>query len=235
MGTTPTLALPYPELSDTADIPRDLKALADALDAQSLAPPGVIQMWPGVTEPTGWFLCRGQSVPAADNPKLATLFGTVGANVVLPDLQGRLPLGAGSYPRTAPAPALNFAVRDKGGEPKIKLTAAESGLPVHGHNDTLAVDNKAAFNTGNDGPDHTHNYTAPGSSALVVGNPSGSSLARAGVAATSAGANQRHQHSVPIHGHTLSGAVSNSVSANASAEHENLPPYYAINFIIRAG
>ena len=33
-GTTPNLALPYPELSDTADVPRDIKALADALDTR---------------------------------------------------------------------------------------------------------------------------------------------------------------------------------------------------------
>jgi hypothetical protein len=32
MGTTPTLHLPYPELTDTADVPRDMQALATALD-----------------------------------------------------------------------------------------------------------------------------------------------------------------------------------------------------------
>lgn len=32
MGNTPNLSLPYPELSDTADVPRDIKALADAAD-----------------------------------------------------------------------------------------------------------------------------------------------------------------------------------------------------------
>jgi hypothetical protein len=33
LTTTPNLALPYPELTDTADVPRDIKALADKLDA----------------------------------------------------------------------------------------------------------------------------------------------------------------------------------------------------------
>lgn len=32
MGTTAKLALPYPELTDTADVPRDIKNLADAID-----------------------------------------------------------------------------------------------------------------------------------------------------------------------------------------------------------
>lgn len=35
MGTTPNLNLPYPELSDTPDVPRDIKALALALDGVS--------------------------------------------------------------------------------------------------------------------------------------------------------------------------------------------------------
>jgi hypothetical protein len=39
MGLTPNYALPYPELIDTADVPRDVKALADKLDAlPGLAP-----------------------------------------------------------------------------------------------------------------------------------------------------------------------------------------------------
>jgi hypothetical protein len=32
MGQTPKLSLPYPEIDDSADVPRDVKALADALD-----------------------------------------------------------------------------------------------------------------------------------------------------------------------------------------------------------
>ena len=42
MPTTPTLALPYPALSDTADVPRDIQALATKLDGySSLRPPAV--------------------------------------------------------------------------------------------------------------------------------------------------------------------------------------------------
>jgi hypothetical protein len=32
MGTTPNLSLPYPELSDSPDVPRDIKALAEDVD-----------------------------------------------------------------------------------------------------------------------------------------------------------------------------------------------------------
>lgn len=34
MGTTPNRSLPYPELSDTPDVPRDLKALAEKSDTE---------------------------------------------------------------------------------------------------------------------------------------------------------------------------------------------------------
>lgn len=45
MGTTPTYALPYPELTDTADVPRDVKALADKVDG--LLQPKLVTALPG--------------------------------------------------------------------------------------------------------------------------------------------------------------------------------------------
>jgi hypothetical protein len=36
MGTTPNLSLPYPELSDSPDVPRDIKALAEAIEGTGL-------------------------------------------------------------------------------------------------------------------------------------------------------------------------------------------------------
>lgn len=39
MGTTPNLLLPYPEITDPADVPKDIKALAVKLDGVAAAPP----------------------------------------------------------------------------------------------------------------------------------------------------------------------------------------------------
>lgn len=50
MGTTPTLALPYPDLSDPADVPADLKALAERLDVAvpaAAVPPPLVTALPG--------------------------------------------------------------------------------------------------------------------------------------------------------------------------------------------
>ena len=47
MGTTARLALPYPELSDSADVPRDVRALADKLDGFTSMQPPVVTNLPG--------------------------------------------------------------------------------------------------------------------------------------------------------------------------------------------
>jgi hypothetical protein len=46
MPTTPVFALPYPVASDTADVPRDIQALAVKLDGLALVPP-VVTALPG--------------------------------------------------------------------------------------------------------------------------------------------------------------------------------------------
>lgn len=49
MGQTPNLSLPYPELDDSADVPRDIKALAVALDplVKPLVNPPYVTALPG--------------------------------------------------------------------------------------------------------------------------------------------------------------------------------------------
>jgi len=52
MGTTPNLRLPYPELTDSPDVPRDIKALALALDAPKPPTTGFVQLnWTGNYSP----------------------------------------------------------------------------------------------------------------------------------------------------------------------------------------
>jgi len=47
MPATPVLALPYPALSDTADVPRDIQALAVKLDATTSLHPPLVTTLPG--------------------------------------------------------------------------------------------------------------------------------------------------------------------------------------------
>jgi microcystin-dependent protein len=114
---TPRLALPYPTSADTADVPRDIRALAERIEALTawirdvdIASSGVPQ--PGdlrftaiaVATPTtipGWVLCDGGSYLRAGT--YATLFAAIGTSYgsvdgthfSVPDFRGRVPAGVG--------------------------------------------------------------------------------------------------------------------------------------------
>ena len=102
-------------------------------------PTGSVSMWVTGTAPTGWLLCQGQAV---SRTTYATLFGVisttygVGDNSTtfnLPDLRGRVPMGAGTGRNVADS--ANLTARTLGA--KISdaethtLTTAE--MPAHTH------------------------------------------------------------------------------------------------------
>jgi hypothetical protein len=64
MGNTPTLILPYPELTDTADVPRDVKALADRLDKMG----GILAFgtWASNTVTSGTSFAAGANLLSAN-------------------------------------------------------------------------------------------------------------------------------------------------------------------------
>ena len=95
-----------------------------------------------------------------------------------------------------------------GGSKTHKLTAAESGLPSHGHN---------AW-SGEDSPDHTHNYQNM-VSIVDTGdetNRYGIAIGGGPISTGTGGATARHYHSI---------SVANSSASSASAAHNNLSPY----------
>jgi hypothetical protein len=60
MGSTNTYALPYPELTDSANVPRDQKALAEAVEA-ALSPYGSDSGWVNVTINAGFAVSVGNT------------------------------------------------------------------------------------------------------------------------------------------------------------------------------
>src|SRR6478609_2509939 len=76
--------------------------------------------------PKGWALCNGQGLPINQNQALFALLGTTyGGNgqttFALPNLQGRLPIHAGS----------GYTLGQVAGESSHTLTSAE--MPMHTH------------------------------------------------------------------------------------------------------
>lgn len=215
MGTTPTVALPYPELTDTPDVPRDVKALADKLDTILATldpfagvPVGAIAMWATAAAPTHWLLCDGTQVEGATWPELAAVLGTVSGKVTLPNLQARVPIGAGA------GKALGAA----GGDETVTLTGAQ--IPAHTHPDNINYGSAVTV------PDGGYVFPVNGAVAGVL------------AALTAGTANLPYSNlGVPwtghtgAHGHAKSGGVQNNTGGGGS--HPNLPPFLVVNYIIR--
>lgn len=101
----------WPTLVGTEDLADDAVTTAkildgavttDKLDAAAAIPVGAVMPYGGSSAPTGWLLCNGSAVSrttyAALFAILSTTYGVGDGSTTfnLPDLQGRMPLGAGS-------------------------------------------------------------------------------------------------------------------------------------------
>src|SRR5215469_16888224 len=96
-GTTPNFSLPYPQEADNADVPKDIKALADRLEALFTAgigtPTGSFIPFAGATAPSGWLMCDGSAVSRTTYSALYAVIGTAygagdgSTTFNLPDMQ----------------------------------------------------------------------------------------------------------------------------------------------------
>ena len=92
---------------------------------------GEIRLVPFTFAPNGWAFCAGQVLPINQNQALFALLGTnYGGNgtttFALPDLRGRVPVGAGQG-----VTGSSYPLGSTGGEETVKLTASQ--LPAHSH------------------------------------------------------------------------------------------------------
>ena len=208
MPTTPILNLPYPTGADSADVPRDIQALATAIDPLGHVPPGFMGMWPsGGAPPTGYLVCNGQQVPAATNPGLAALLGQVGGNVTLPDMRDLFPVGAGA----------SYAVGATGGANSVTLSVAQ--MPSHNHTGLTGARDRSQA--------HVHSVGS-GGQLFVLDIGGGLWTSGAGNRQGAGAPVQADSVDPPDHLHTIT-------SQGGNGAHENRPPYRALQFIIRAG
>ena len=116
---------------------------AQFVNAVSPNPVGSLQAYAGASAPTGWLLCDGTSYTTAAYPELYSVlgytYGGSGSNFNVPDLHGRMPMGAGtgvglnSSGTGAPSgTAMTARTRGQwGGAETHTLSAAE--MPSHTH------------------------------------------------------------------------------------------------------
>jgi microcystin-dependent protein len=164
MKTTPIYALPSPDETDSADVPRDVQALAQRVEAvlpNVGMPTGAGVDWYAAAAPAGFLLCDGSAVSRATYAALFAAIGTIwgggdGINTFnLPDTRGRVLVGLGAHADVA-------ALGQNEG------STALNRRPRHPH--SLA----GAPGVGNlQLPDHQHSVNDPGHWHNFTSNDSG--------------------------------------------------------------
>lgn len=175
---TPILKLPYPQSTDTADVPRDIQALALAMDPLGVVPIGAVVLWIAVAVPGGWLLLDGQAVAAATYPVLASMFGQSAGNVTLPDMRDRFPVGISA----------TQAANSVGGAASVAL--ATTHMPAHSHGGKTGLRDRTQA--------HTHAL-----SGSVPSQPGQSGAAGTQYVVGAATLNATNSTDAPDHMHTI--------------------------------
>jgi microcystin-dependent protein len=195
----------------------------------STLPTGALMPYAGATAPTGYLLCDGSSISSSTYLALhAVLSNTYGGSAYtgagalsfnLPDLRGRLPMGAGTGTGQnasgtgAPSGTAQTA-RTRGqwlGEETHQLTTAN--MPSHSHNGATA-------NAGS----HTHTLnkevlTYVGSGGNRYDPYPGSVWAGSPAAGLTLSTQADHSHTIPSNG--------------SDGRHATIPPCVVLNYIIK--
>lgn len=226
-------------------------ALALGSDAceVSMAPIGSIVIWPSDEIPENYLLCDGSFISIAEYPDLYAVIGeTYGAGsgvVALPDLTARFPLGS----------SVSHALASTGGAETVTLTEAE--MPAHSH--ALESHAHSVGAHSHTVPAHTHNQTSHGhtvpNASIVTKKNSVPGASNTAVMAATNGTGTDGTIDLPINPvalttpsieekpafNTLNSSPFNTGTASGTAAsaggdgaHNNMPPYLALNYIIRA-
>jgi microcystin-dependent protein len=179
----------------------------------AFVPPGGIIIWSGSSAaiPSGWLLCDG--------------------NNSTPNLRDRFVVGAGS----------TYAVGATGGAATVTLNTTQ--IPAHSHTadgDLTAASAGAHTHTGstNTTGAHTHNIftddTGDGADPKFVGNGNVSGPYNTITNGMSSAGDHSHTFTTDSNGahtHDITGSTANTGGGLA---HENLPPYYALCYIMKS-
>jgi microcystin-dependent protein len=168
-GRTPN-GYPYPIPDDTVDYPRDMEALAYAVDPNAGAIIiGEVRTFGLAAAPPRWLLCDGRAVEQAAYPELYEAvqgrFNTGGETQTqfrLPAVAGRAIVGAG-----AGSGLTARTLADRWGGETVQLSTNE--MPSHSHggatqNDNVDHSHYVSAQTGGQSQSHLHGLPDPGHS-----------------------------------------------------------------------
>ena len=167
-------------------------------------PTGTIVAYGGNSAPSGWQLCNGAT-------PVTTALQTLLGQGTVPDLRNRFIVGAGS----------NYSRHNTGGSANATLVAHSHTINNHTH----------SFSASTTGGNHVHQYI---DQYVVINNgyrpwpASNNDCAQRNINTTGSGS---HSHS--ISGTTGNPSNTGTNSQGSSAVNANLPPYYALVYIIK--
>lgn len=210
----------------------------------SPAPTGSLVMFPSNVPPSGWLLCDGSEVDRVVYSNLFSLIGVTfgigdGANTFnLPDMRGRFPLGmddpgAGTAgPANVVANPAADSIGGTSGSETVTLTSAQ--MPVHGHSGSTGSDSHSHSGSTSGTGSHTHSYSDSTVGSLAGrADGGGTAYNSSSILNKTTGTSGNHTHTVSTssdsHSHTVSVG-----SAGSGDAHDNMPPFLAINYIIKA-
>jgi microcystin-dependent protein len=175
---------------------------------------GTIQPFGFDFAPRGWATCQGQLMGIAQNSALFSLLGTTyggdgQTTFGLPDLRGRMPIGAGQGPGLSP-----YGQGQVGGTESGTLTA--NNLPAHVHPATATVQVQVAGT-----PTGADNAPTAANSFLGASPPGGGAAANI--------------WSTALNSPVVMGGTSGTVTVGPSGGSQPfglMNPYLALNFCI---
>lgn len=199
------------------------------IGASEAHPVGALLQFAGATAPAGWLICDGSSKLRTDYPALFAVIGTTygsvdGTHFTLPDLRNKVAVGSGS----------TYSRGQTGGAATVTLTTTT--MPSHSHSLSGTASSAGSHSHGgstDSNGDHSHSESQSGNrSDILAGGGTNVGTQQSG----STGSAGSHSHGISTdsqgsHSHSLSGSVASNGSDGA---HENMPPFVAMPYIIRA-
>lgn len=209
---TSSQELPYPANTDTVDVHRDLKALAEKLDAFRIVPVGSEMGYAGSTDPnTFWLLEDGRELSRTTYAALFALLGTAfgagngSTTFNIPDRRGRVAVAPDNMGTARGAAGRLTGSNTRGaaaGEQKHTISVGE--MPSHSH---AGIENNVFGFTSNN----------------PAGGPNIGSAWTVSVGFTN-----------PSYASVSTGVTTPAVEDTGGSEgHNNMQPYVVVNSIIR--
>ena len=220
---------------------------------QGVAMTGTIAMWPAVSPPGGWLICDGSAVSRTQFPGLFAIISTTfgagdgSSTFNLPDMRGVFPIGANA----------TYPLASAGGEATHLLIAAEMPSHTHSVGDHTHVGANHNHNMDHyhlipaNQFNHLHSYNngagvqIPSGGGLLAGSSSGVFVNQVQNTSTYAQPQGSTNYASQTSGSWVNTGFSNqdlttsaagggaTTSAGNDTAHNNLPPYRALNFIIK--